>query len=90
MVVRLADTGEEIEVRSPTGEVEVQITLTASGPVVRLRAARLELAAAEEMTLNCQRLKVQTTAATEFHTAGEMRVRSEGEMHLNGKMIHIN
>jgi hypothetical protein len=90
VVVRLAGAAEEIEVRSPGGDVEVRITLTDSGPVVSVRAARLELDAAEEMTLNAKRLKVETTEGTELLTDGELRVRSEGEMHFNGKMINLN
>jgi hypothetical protein len=90
VVVRLAGAGEEIEVRSPAGDVEVRITLTEGGPVVSLRAARLELDAAEEMTLSAKRLKVETTEGTELRTDGELRVHSEGEMHLNGKMINLN
>ena len=31
------DAGDEIELRSPSGEVELRITVTDSGPVLRLR-----------------------------------------------------
>lgn len=90
VVVRLAGAAEEIEVRSPAGDVEVRITLTDDGPVVSVRAARLELNAVDDIALHCKRLTVETSEGTELHTQGEMQVRSAGDMHLNGKMLHLN
>jgi hypothetical protein len=89
LVVRLG-AGEEIEIRSPSGEVEVQIVLTDQGPVVRLRAARLELAASDEIQLNARRLALHSSEQTELTTAGDVRVRSAGDTHINGKMLYLN
>lgn len=90
LAVRLGDAGEEIEIRSPEGEVEVQIVLTEQGPVVKLQAARLELAATEEIQLNARRLALHSQEQTEVTTAGVVRVQSQGDTHINGKMLYLN
>jgi hypothetical protein len=97
VIVKVAEGREELEVRSPEGDVEVVITLTEAGPVVRLRAARLEMEAAETLSLSCRRLDVHTTEETAFHSEGkvqitgtEMRVRTEEDIHLNGAFIRLN
>jgi hypothetical protein len=74
VVVRLAGGAEELEIRSPQGEVEVHILLAETGPVVRLRGARLELDAAETVAVNCRRFEV----------------RAEGDIRMDGAMIRLN
>lgn len=81
VVVRLADQGEELLVRSPEGEVEVRILLTEGGPVVRLRAARLELESSERIDVACRQFNVE---------AEEVRVRTQGDIHMNGATIRLN
>jgi hypothetical protein len=74
VVVRLAAGAEELEIRSPRGEVEVRIVLTETGPVVRLSGARLELDAAETVAVRCRRFEV----------------RAEEDICLDGAMIRLN
>lgn len=97
VVVRVNDSREELEVRSPQGEVEVRITLTDSGPVVSLRGARLELESPDAVSVTCRRFEVSTTEGTQLHSAGdvnitgqEMRVKTEADIHLNGGIIRLN
>jgi hypothetical protein len=90
VVLRYGDGEEQIEVRSPSGEVEVRIVLTDRGPVVRLRGARLELEAPEEIALTCGRLAVHTKEALELASAGAVHVRAEEDLRLDGKMIYLN
>ena len=77
-------TGERelIEIRSADGLLELQIILTPTGPLVRLAATRLELSATETIALRCQDLDIQTS--------GETRLRSLGDMHLDGATVRIN
>jgi hypothetical protein len=97
VVLKVTGEGEELEVRSPSGAVEVRITLSASGSVVHLSGARLELEAVDTVALNCRRLEVNTAESTQLHSAGdlsltgqEMRVRTTGDIHLNGAVIRLN
>jgi hypothetical protein len=97
IILKTAGTREEIEVRSADGAVELEITLTDAGAVVRLQSARLELAAAEAVVVNSPRFEVHTTEATRLHSTGdveitgqELRVQTTSDMHLNGGIIHLN
>jgi hypothetical protein len=88
---------EELEVRGPEGEVELCIRLTAEGPVVQLRGARLELQAADTVAVQCRRFEVQTTEGTSLQSTGnvqitghELRVQTQDDIHLNGNIIRLN
>lgn len=77
LVVKLSGTHEEVEIRSPAGEVEVVITLTDRGPVVRLRGARLELDTPDELAVSCRRLAIHSKEQTELTSDGSVRVAAK-------------
>lgn len=87
---------EAIEIRSAEGELDVRIMLTADGPVVSLRGARLELAS-PEVAVNCKRFEVRAeeelrlASERDVHIDGdEVRVNTERDIHLNGAYIRLN
>lgn len=80
--LRVSNGTEELEVRSPDGDVEVRIVLTDAGPVVHLRAARLHLDATEDVTVACRRFEVEAT--------DEVRLRAAGDVHVNGDVVRLN
>jgi hypothetical protein len=97
LVVRSSDGGESIEVHTPAGQVEVHIALTDAGPLVRLRAARLELEATDAVAVRCRRFELEAREALELHSAGkvhvtgqELRVRTQDDIHMNGAIIRLN
>jgi hypothetical protein len=97
VVVRVDGQREELLVRSPTGEIEVRITLTESGPVVRLHGGRLELEGADTIALNSRRLELTAREEMHLHSGGdlrvtgqEMHVQTEDDVHLKGKFIRLN
>lgn len=97
VVLKLGDGCEEMEIRSPGGDVEVRITLTDQGAVVSLRGGQLHMQAADAISLNCRRLEVVTTEGTALGSAGEMlitgremRVKTENDIHMNGAVIRLN
>jgi len=96
LVLRVDGAGEEIEIRSGRGEVEVRITLTDAGPVVALRGARLELEA-PDVAVRCKTFDVHATEALSLSSdrdvrieADELRVKTEHDVHLNGAFIRLN
>jgi hypothetical protein len=89
VVLRL-DGREEIEVRSPTGDVEVRIVLTESGPRVQLHAAQLELVSPEAIEVRCKRFAVDTSEGTELRSAGEIQVHAEQDVDVKGKLVKLN
>ncbi len=97
VVLKVADGREELEVRSPSGDLEVTITLTDNGAQVKLSGGRLELASPDTVALNCRRVEINTAEGTDLLSAGdvrilgkEMRVKTEGDIHMNGGIIHLN
>lgn len=96
--IRVEDDGETLEVRSPTGEVEVGIRLTAEGPVLQLRGVRLEIDSTDTVAVNCRRFELNADEALALRSGAEIsvasdadiRVRSEGDTHLDGDWVNIN
>lgn len=97
LVVRSALLGEdEIELRAPGGEVEVRIVCRPEGPVVTVRAARLELEA-PSLAVRCRDLDVQATEEAklaakdlEIRGDGELVVKTGGDVRVNGAFIRLN
>jgi hypothetical protein len=69
--------------------VELEIVLRADGPVVRLVGARLELQSAEAVAVRCQRFEVHAKEDVCL-TGGERRVRTTGDIHMDGDYIRLN
>lgn len=97
VVLKVDESGEELLVRSPQGEVEVRIVLTEAGPVVKLKGARLELEAVEALSVRCAHFEVDASKGAHIRTNGpaqidaqEMRVRTDSDIHMNGKVIRLN
>jgi len=95
--LRLGSGGEELEIRSPAGELELRILLTPDGPVLRLEAARVEVQAADEFRVNCGEFRVAAERGLHLE-AGEavqieaerMRVRTQDEIRMNGSFVRLN
>jgi hypothetical protein len=97
VVVKVRGECEELEIRDAEGQAEVCVSLTADGPVVRVRGGRLELDAIDTVAVRCQRFEVHTSESTELSSSGavritgeELRVKTEEDIHLNGQVIRLN
>ena len=96
LVLRMDGAGEEIEIRSARGELDVRITLTDAGPVVSLRGARLEVES-PDVAFRCNTFDVQAAGAVSLAserevrvTADEVRMETAHDIHLNGAFIRLN
>lgn len=94
--LRTRANGEELELRSAKGDLELHIVLTAAGPVVSLRCARLEVES-PEVAFRCDTFDVQAKRdvrlASEREvtiTADELRAKTERDIHLNGAYVRLN
>ncbi len=65
--------------------------------MVRIRGGRLELDAADTVAVRCRRFEVQAVESTELCSEGdlritgrELRVKTQDDIHLNGKVIRLN
>jgi hypothetical protein len=91
------DQREQIEVRSPQGEVEVRIVMTEDGPVLSLRGARLEIDSTDSVALRCKRFEVQASEGIALQ-GGDVDVRSTGDIHtqstgqtfIDGDYVNLN
>lgn len=90
--------GDQIEVRSPDGMVEIRIALTAQGPVLSVSGAKLEINATESVTLNCRDLAINTTGSMNLssqgsvgiHAQGEVVVQSQGNTNIDAQVVNLN
>lgn len=89
LILKTVDGREELEIRSPQGELEVCVVLTETGPVLRLRGARLEFDSSDTISLNCRRLQVNSVEDVRI-AARELRVRTESDIRMNGATIRLN
>src|SRR3712207_3509256 len=76
VTVRVDGRGEAIEIRSPGGEVELCIALTAQGPVLTVRGARLEIDAADTVAVNCRQFELRTAEGIVLDADGDLALRS--------------
>lgn len=98
VALKVDGTSEELEIRSPEGDLELRITLTADGPVVHLKTAKLQLEATDEVAVSCKKFSLHTTEGTSLETDGNMNLAAKGEMtthsdedtKITGKMIYLN
>ncbi|MBL4844847.1 MAG: hypothetical protein JKY65_04905 [Planctomycetes bacterium] len=95
---------EAIEIRSPTGAVEVRIACGPDGPVVSLSSARLDLeaptiaircrtfevTAERDLALRGGTLELESQGKLGIHGQGDVRLESEHDVHLHGQMLRLN
>ncbi|NTW06655.1 MAG: hypothetical protein HGB33_00475 [Syntrophaceae bacterium] len=98
MVIRQEETGEIIRLLSGEDEVIVQIQMTQAGPVVSVNCGTLELNAAEKITLAAKKVEInaeesaviKSKGALEIESSKKLGVKSEDDIAINGKIIHLN
>jgi phage gp45-like len=86
-----AEPGEErLTVHSPDGVVEVQVALTAAGPVVRVAVGgRLVIAASGDVAVRCQSLDVRAAGGVRIES-DEFRAKTVRSVHINGETVRLN
>ncbi|MEZ5364681.1 MAG: hypothetical protein R2748_20675 [Bryobacterales bacterium] len=81
LVITSAEGAETVEIHSKRGQVEVSILLTDEGPVIRASAQRLEVDAAEAVSVDCGRFEVK---------ADVVDLQASGPIRLDGEKIFLN
>ena len=96
VVLASAEGSSTLEIRSPQGEVEVTIVCGPAGPVVSVRAARLELEApsvgirCEDFDLSATRSLALRSADLGIQSEGELRLNAVNDVHINGDFLRLN
>ncbi len=70
---------DRLTIRSKTGEVELEICLTEKGPLLRFRAADVELEATREVKVQCENFVVQAKKDIVQESGGDLRQRIGGQ-----------
>jgi len=90
-------TGESIELRSKDGALELRITMTREGPMLHVKGGALSIEAADAVSVSCKRFDVRATESIHMETgllavesAGEVRLKSMGQTHIDGELLHLN
>ena len=92
------ESGEEISILNPDGEVELRVVITPEGPVLQLTGARIELKATETISMECEKLELNASKEASLKSEGglditsneEMRIKSDEDIRVNGRIIHLN
>lgn len=82
--------GELVTIRSPEGRVELEVRLTDQGPVLRFEAAALDLEAAGPIRARCRSFEVTAEDATITATRGDVQLRANDDVRLNGERVKLN
>lgn len=87
----LAPVGEDdlIEVRAPSGTVEIRLRITDDGPVLELESVRLSLRAARSVDVEASEFNV---SADEISLTGkaDVRIDADGDVVVTGETIRLN
>ena len=90
--------GQSIAIEDIHGQLQVEIDITPQGPQIRLNGGQLDLHSPENIALDCQSFRVQTTGDTEILAKGKiqldsaepMRLICADEVFVRGKVIWLN
>ena len=85
-----AGSDELIEIRSPSGQLELRIKLTEDGPVLQMESAKLQLRATESVEIASKRVEITASETLQLKSENEIKADAEGEVRVNGKMIYLN
>jgi hypothetical protein len=71
-----------VEIRAPSGTIEIRIRITDDGPVLELESVRLALRAREAIDLEAEQITLSGRA--------DVRVDAGGDVVVTGETIRLN
>lgn len=98
IIVEPSEKEELIQIVEQKGDIVMSIRMTDSGPVITVSGAHLELKSMETITLDAKKVEVRaeeeatvtSKGSLEVASAKKMDIHSDGEIRIDGKMIHLN
>ncbi|HXJ19462.1 MAG TPA: hypothetical protein VMT03_04445 [Polyangia bacterium] len=97
--VQPTDRGALLRLQSPRQPaVDVEIVLTAAGPVIRAAAAALEITAASDIVARCDQFRVEARGSFSVRAGevavtartGGVAIRANDDVALNGEQVLLN
>lgn len=86
----VADNDQLVEIRSPSGMLELRIRLTEEGPILQMESVRMQLKATESVEIAAKRVDI---VATDVDIKAEESidvVAENSDVRVVGKKIHLN
>ncbi len=92
VVVTSSDRAATVRVRAASGrvELEMEIVLTANGPVIRARAAGLELEASGRIEARCAEFVVDAAERVEIRSGGHLLQQAAGEATMEADAVDVH
>jgi hypothetical protein len=98
ILVHSNEKEEILEIVERGGEMVITVRLTDKGPIVRVQAAQLELKSTETIELEAKKIRIKAQEEASIESEGtlkiesskNMNVKSEDDIRVVGKMIHLN
>ncbi|MBA3503176.1 MAG: hypothetical protein M4D80_09570 [Myxococcota bacterium] len=72
-----------VEIRSPSGMLELRIKLTEEGPVLQMESIRMQLKATESVEIAAKRVEIKAEESVDV-------VAENSDVRVVGKKIHLN
>lgn len=79
LVVDTSGGGEVVRFESPTGQIELQVTLTSEGPRLHFKAADVALTSSGTVAVACKRFEVRAEEAIEQTSGGDLKETVNGD-----------
>ena len=89
VVTARVEQGEErVTIQSRDGLVELEVRLTPEGPVLRFRAADIELSSKGDVRVDCDRFEVRAAREIVHKTEGDLKqeVGGDASLHAGGEL----
>lgn len=97
---------DEVTIRSGSGEILMEVLLTPAGPVLRFKAAQVQVECEGAFQVRCESFDVQTTGDIRQQaggvlraesreisieaTRGDVSVKANDDVNLNGERVRLN
>lgn len=79
----VADNDQLVEIRSPSGMLELRIKLTEEGPVLQMESIRMQLKATESVEITAKHVEIKAEETVDV-------VAENNDVRVVGKKIHLN
>jgi hypothetical protein len=98
IVVSSANREELIQIFEPEGNISVSLRMTDAGPVFTVQGARLEIKSAETLSFEAKKINIHakenavidSEGGLEINSTKKTDIHSDGDIRLEGKIIHLN
>lgn len=89
--VEARERGAMFRLQNPhQGAVDVELVLTAEGPVIRAAAAAVEITSATDIAARCDRFSVDASEIALTARTGSVAVQANDDVALNGERVLLN